>query len=376
MRDWLFWTLLGVFFLVLLSMFSGVLLPFVAGMAVAYLLDPLADKLEDWGLGRTTATIVLIPGFFAVVLLIALLLLPLAFDQAVALVQRVPSYIEQLTHWATGLMERLTSSGYLGTAGEPLIPEEYVQDVRSAMRNLLDGAVGGLQTIGGTLLDGATSVIGVISLLFITPVVAFYLLRDWDNMVAAVDRWLPQRYAPTIRTQLGLMEQALAGFVRGQTMVCICLAAMYSVGLSLAGLNFSILIGLASGALAFIPYVGSWVGLIVSTGVAFAQWGWDPVPVLTVMAIYVAGQTIEGLFLTPKLVGDHTGLHPVWVMFALLAGGSLFGFTGVLLAVPAAAVIAVLVRFLLGRYLDSRYFKGGPPQPIGARAGEGEGPEG
>jgi predicted PurR-regulated permease PerM len=214
------------------------------------------------------------------------------------------------------------------------------------------------------LWSGGQAIISVFALLVITPVVAFYLLVDWDRMVATVDGWVPLRHRDTVRELAWEMHQAIAGFVRGQAAVCALLGLFYAVGLSLVGLNFAVLIGLTAGLLSFIPYVGSLTGLMVSVGVAVVQFWPDWTWILATLGVCVAGQFIEGNILSPKLVGASVGLHPVWLMFALLAFGSLFGFVGLLLAVPLAAMVGVLARFALRRYMASPLYLGGPPKAL------------
>ena len=194
-------------------------------------------------------------------------------------------------------------------------------------------------------------------LLVVTPVVSWYLLRDWDRIIAQVDSWLPRAHRDVIREQFGLIDDTLAGFVRGQATVCLILGGAYALALELAGLQYGLVVGLISGLISFIPYVGSLVGLALSVGLAAIQFD-EPMRIVLIAVIFVAGQAIEGNFLTPKLVGERVGLHAVWVLFAMLAGGSLFGFLGILLAVPVAAVIGVLVRFGLARYMDSAFYSG------------------
>ena len=198
----------------------------------------------------------------------------------------------------------------------------------------------------------------LISLLVITPVVAFYLLRDWDRLIARIDTWLPRDHAETIRERVREVDRTLAGFLRGQGTVCLILGLFYAIALSIAGLDFGLVVGLVAGLLSFIPYVGAIIGLVLSVGLALLQFD-DWLRVAIVAGIFFVGQAVEGNFLTPKLVGESVGLHPVWIIFGLLAGGALFGFVGVLLAVPAAAVIGVGVRFALDRYLQSPYYRGG-----------------
>ena len=206
------------------------------------------------------------------------------------------------------------------------------------------------------MLSSGVAFINIISLILITPIVAFYLLRDWDKVVAHIDALLPRKRAETIRQQLVIIDNTLAGFVRGQLNVCILLGIYYAIFLTILGLNFGFVIGLATGFLVIFPYVGLLVGMAAGITVAFFQFG-EMSQVLMVLGVFISGQVIEGNFVTPKLVGDKVGLHPVWIIFAMLAGGALFGFVGVLLAVPMAAVIGVLIRFGLGEYQKSSYFQ-------------------
>jgi predicted PurR-regulated permease PerM len=200
--------------------------------------------------------------------------------------------------------------------------------------------------------------VNLLSLVIVTPIVAFYLLTDWDRMVARLDSWLPRPHVETLRGLAREMDDAMAGFIRGQAVVCLLLGLFYAIGLSLAGLNFGLLIGLAAGILSFIPYVGSFIGFVLSISVAFVQFWPDWVHIAAVAAIFAAGQFIEGNFLSPKLVGNRVGLHPVWLMFALFAFGYLFGFAGLLMAVPLAAAVGVLTRFALRKYLSSPFYLG------------------
>ncbi|MGE5547063.1 MAG: AI-2E family transporter [Solirubrobacterales bacterium] len=342
-----FWLVGLAVFLLLLYVLRGVLLPFVAGMAVAYFLDPLADRLERLGLSRTMATSLITLGFFALVVLLILVLFPVVEDQVLNFAHRVPGYIDSFgkriqplvnelkRHLSARDIERLQSS-----AGE------YAGTAASWAAGVLKG-----------VLTGGLVVVNILSLLFITPVVTFYLLRDWDVMIGKMDSWLPREHAETIRQQAREINRTLSGFLRGQAMVCLALGTFYGIGLSLVGLDLGLVIGLLSGLLSFIPYLGSISGFIAGVGLALAQSeGWT-LPLL-VIGVFLVGQAIEGNVLTPKLVGDKVGLHPVWIMFAVLAGGALFGFVGILIAVPVAAVVGVLTRFALSRYLESPLYFG------------------
>lgn len=344
-----FWLLFLAGFLILIYVLRDVLLPFVAGMAVAYLLDPVADRLERMKLSRPLATTIVVLAFFVVTIGLMLLLLPMLQTQVEQFAKAVPNYVSIIRERVGPTIQELLS-GF---------------DEESAVNKLPDIAGNALTWIGnifGKLLSGGAWLANVLSILVITPIVSFYLLRDWDKMVATIDSWLPREQAPTIREQMAAIDRTLAAFVRGQGTVCLILGVFYAIGLSLAGLDFGLVIGLFAGLISFVPFVGSTLGAILSVGLAAAQFdSWQPVAIIA--GIFLAGQLIEGNFLTPNLVGDAVGLHPVWVIFALLAGGALFGFLGVLLAVPVAAVIGVLTRFALEHYLASPLHLHGIPPP-------------
>lgn len=351
-RQLRFWLVGFALFAAAVWLLSGMLLPFVTGLAIAYFLDPLVDRTERLGLPRWAGALLVLLSFAAVVVLFALLLLPLVQAQAALLIDTLPHYSQVLRDRVLPALDRLLHR---------LSPED-LERLRGAAGQYAGEAVGWLGRVLRGILSGGLALFDVFSVLFITPVVAFYLLRDWDRLVETVDGWLPRQHLSTIREQIVEVNRTLAGFVRGQALVCLVLGLLYAVGLSAAGLNFGLVVGLLSGLLSFIPYVGTLFGFVTSTGLALLQFDelWR---VGVVVAIFVFGQMIEGNVLTPKLVGDKVGLHPVWVMFALLAGGSLFGFLGVLLAVPVAAVIGVLTRFALRRYLASAYYNGAVDSP-------------
>ena len=348
-RPWRFWLIALFLFAIGVWLLSSVLVPFVAGMVIAYILDPVAGRLERAGMGRTTATLILVGSATLVVLVALVTLVPVIAGQLVGLVAAIPGYFEQLQAFAMANIERLRPAlEYLGIDSDS--PGSALSEHTGRVVSWLGGLLGGLWQGGLALID-------IISLLAITPVVAFYLLRDWKAMIGHVDGYLPLPYRGTIRCLAGQANSTLANFMRGQALVCLILGTFYAIALTLAGLNFGLLVGFGAGLISFIPYLGSIVGLIVSVGIALVQFdSWVMWVVIT--GIFLFGQVVEGNFLTPKLVGESVGLHPVWVIFALMAGGSLFGFTGLLLAVPVSAVIGVLVRFLLERYRGSPYFTG------------------
>lgn len=344
---WRFWAIGFAVAAFLLWVLSPVLLPFVAGLAIAYFMDPVADRLERLGLPRWLCAISSLLIFVLIIVLLALLLVPLLQQQIATLIAALPGYAEKirssLIPWIEQNLQRLSPS-----------------DV-ARLRDAAGGYVGDAVSVGGDVLKrvftGGLAVFDVLTLMVITPVVAFYMLRDWDRLIGNIDRALPRRHATTIRAEALKVDATLAGFLRGQALVCLCLGAYYAIALSLVGLEFGATIGIMAGALSFIPYVGTILGFIGSMGLAFAQFD-DSTLIVIVAVIYVIGQLVEGNILSPKLVGDRVGLHPVWVIFALMAFGSLFGFLGVLVALPVAAVIGVLVRFMLAKYMVSKYYSG------------------
>ncbi len=346
-RRSLFWVAALAIVILFLVLLSSILLPFVAGMALAYFLDPLADRLEARKVPRALATTLVLAAFFVMFVAVLLLLLPLLQGQLVGMVQQLPGVVRAAIDGLATVLE---------TASTRIDPQQ-MEEIRAALTDLQKEAAGWVLGAVRKIWSSGMAALNVIGLLFITPVVAWYLLRDWDRMVARVDGWLPRDHAETIRQQAKQIDQTLAGFVRGQALVCLILGVAYAVALQLAGLRYGLAVGLIAGLISFIPYVGSIVGLVLSVGLGYLQFGlsWH---LVILIAIFFAGQAIEGNYLTPKLVGERVGLHAVWVMFALLAGGALFGFLGVLLAVPVAAVIGVLVRFALNQYLGSVLYRG------------------
>jgi predicted PurR-regulated permease PerM len=344
------WGVILLAFVLILVLLKSILLPFVAGMAIAYLLDPLCDRLERMGCSRDVATVIVTAVFATFVILALLLVVPPAISELVSFLTSLPDLITRtyermlpyLTRWQVQL--NLPSGAELSGMA------------RDRFGTALAWVAGALQGVAAQGL----AIANLLSLIFITPVVTFYLLRDWDKLIGKIDELLPRAHAPTIRTQAILVNQTLAGFARGQSLVCLTLGVYYATALALIGLPFGLVVGLAAGILSFIPYVGSLTGFGVSMAIAIGHFQ-DPWWVLLTAAVFGVGQIVEGNFLTPKLVGDRVGLHAVWIIFALLAGGALFGFVGLLLAVPVASVIGVMVRFSIGQYRESRLYLGHSP---------------
>lgn len=336
-----FWMLAFAAFAGLVWVLKPILLPFAAGLVLAYFLNPVVDGLTRRKMPRWLGTLLVLFGFLLIVALLFVLTAPLVQKQILALIEALPGHIDTIRAWAEKLIKRLSP--------------QQVENLRDTAGQLAGNAA----QWGGTLLKGVISegaaIFNIFALAIITPVVAFYLLRDWPNIVTTVDKYLPRKYYDQIQEILKDINRALSGFLRGQALVCLALGIIYSIGLSLTGLKYGATIGIIAGFLSFVPYVGSTFVLVTSTILAFIQFDsmWDIGPVLLV---FIVGQTLEGYVLTPKLVGDRVGLHPVWILFAILAGGSLLGFVGVLIAVPVAAIVGVLVRFFLRHYRSSRYY--------------------
>lgn len=350
-RHILFWFGFLVIFVGFLMVFSSVLLPFIAGMALAYFLDPVADRLERLGLSRLMATILILVTFILVFALSLIIIIPILATQLNDFFSHVPDYISQL-------------QTFIANSNAAWLPQwlnGQEATIKENFSKYLSEGVGFIGTLFAQIWNSGKALVDIASLLVVTPVVAFYLLLDWDHMIAKVDGWIPRRHVHDIREIAGEMDRTIAGFVRGQGSLCIILGIYYAVGLSLIGLNFGLLIGFFTGMISFIPYIGSTVGLLLAAGVALVQFWPDYVQLIIVVLFFFSGQFIEGNILQPKLVGQSVGLHPVWLMFALFAFGALFGFVGVLVAVPAAAAIGVLVRFALRRYLDSDLYYGALP---------------
>ncbi|MEA2758682.1 MAG: hypothetical protein QOH65_1295 [Methylobacteriaceae bacterium] len=368
-----FWALILAATILFIWLLSGILLPFAAGIALGYLLDPVADRLERVGFSRLGAALLILVAFGIAFALILFLLVPILSHQLMAFVGALPGYVAKLPQFASELSSRATE-GYgaqvlewLGLSGG-FSPA----DVQKTVGDLVGQGVTWLGAFARSLLSGGTALLGILSLLVVMPVVAFYMLLDWDRMIATLDTLIPPRNRADVHAIAHDIDRALAGFVRGQSLVCLFLGLWYGIGLSLIHLNFGLLIGLSAGVLSFIPYVGSLTALILSAIVAIVQ-GWPEWKLLILtLAIVLTGQFLEGNILSPKLVGSSVGLHPVWVIFALLAFGALFGFTGLIMAVPVAAAAGVILRHLVRRYRASGlYLAAAQPGAPVTRAIEG-----
>ncbi|NLH82155.1 MAG: AI-2E family transporter [Phyllobacteriaceae bacterium] len=342
-RQLRFWLAAAALFVAFLWLFSGVLLPFVAGIALAYLLDPLADRLEALGLPRSAAALTIILGLVVVLAAVLILVVPLLGDQFVRFVDELPALVDRLralaAPWVDGPLGRLMG--------------EKAGALDANIGQAIGQAASWLGQLLQQLLSSGRTVLSILSVMVIAPVVAAYMLIDWDRMIARIDEWLPRRHQPVIRRLAGEMNDAVSGFVRGQVAVSVTMGLYYGLGLALVGLRFGLLIGLMAGLLGIIPYLGFGSGLIAGLVVALVQYWPDWHGIALVGLVFAVGQGLEGWILTPNWVGRSVGLHPVWLLFSLFAFGSLFGFVGMLVAVPAAASVGVLARYALEQYLAS-----------------------
>ena len=352
-RQMKFWLIAFAAIVLVLWLLSEILLPFIMGLAIAYLLTPFVDRLERAGANRLAASLLIISIVVLLFVLVILLVAPVLGGQLASFIDNIPLYVTKLRALVTDPSRPWVQK--LVGAGINFNTDKGISD-------LVTQGVGYLTSFLKSLWSGGRALVSLFSLMVVTPVVAFYLMYDWHRMIAAADSWVPLNQRDTVRALAREIDAAIAGFVRGQSAVCLILGSFYALALTLSGLNFGLMIGLISGLITFIPYVGSMTGLVLSLAVAVAQFWPDYYSILTVLGIFVFGQFVEGNILSPKLVGGSVGLHPVWVIFALLAFGYLFGFVGLLVAVPLAATIGVLVRFALRRYLESSLYTGERPE--------------
>ncbi len=339
--QWRAWAVAALVLGALLWLLGDVLAPFLTGAAIAYFLNPAVLRLTHAGLPRVLAVAVLMLAMLGALVTAMLLIIPAAISQAVQFTDAAPDLLAHLQEtlrarfsWADGLEEQLQSS--LAALGDT---------IRERGAELAQG-----------VLRSVSGLVSAVIFLVITPVVAFYLLLDWPRVVAGADDLLPRQHAPTVRDLAWQIDRSIAGFVRGQVTVCLILAAYYATALGLAGLQFGLAIGIIAGLISFIPYIGAIVGGVLAIGVALWQFWGMPGSIALVVVIFAIGQVLEGNILVPRIVGHSVRLHPVWLLFAITAFGTLFGFTGMLIAVPLAASIGVLVRFGVAQYHASTLY--------------------
>lgn len=347
-RNVFFWLVAGLGLVLGILVLRDILLPFVAGMVIAYFLNPAADKLEAWGMGRIWATLLIVVVVGTLLAVTLIFLVPLLVNQLRQLVTALPdhfvSFRSVLESWARNRL------------GESF--PTFQSGLEKASKELSDNWTVAIRHIVASLWNQGLALVNFLSLLLITPVVVFYLLADWHRMLAKIDGWLPRDHASTIRDLAAQVNGAVSAFIRGQGTLCLVLGTLYAIGLTWAGLKYGLLIGIATGVMSFVPFVGFALGLTTATIVAIVQFSPDWIPLLKVLAVFGAGQALDAGFLSPKIVGSKIGLHPVWLIFSLFAFSYLFGFVGILVAVPIAAALAVFVRFALAVYLKSAIYTG------------------
>jgi len=343
----LFWIATFGFLVGFVMLFESVLLPFLVGLIIAYLLDPICDRLESVGCSRTGATLIVGIGFFMVCVITCALIIPVLYKQIIQFLVQLPDLISRIQHKLLPLFEGIIDTRANNEAG-----------LYAFLNKSMLGTAQFLGQVGARLVSGISIVANIIGILIVTPVVIFYFLRDWDKLIATVDDWLPREHLDTIREQFALIDETLAGFLRGQFSVCLILGVFYAIGLTVVGLPFGAALGFVTGLISFVPYVGMLAGFLVGIGLAIANFD-NSLMVVMVAAVFLVGQLIEGSFLTPKFVGDRVNLHAIWILFALMGGSTLFGFVGMLLAIPVAAIVGVMMRFALGRYLESPFYREG-----------------
>ncbi|MEM1352512.1 MAG: AI-2E family transporter [Pseudomonadota bacterium] len=338
-----YWGIATAIFLLLLWVLGDVLMPFILGGAIAYFLDPVADRLERWGLSRVAATAVITVTGVAVFVILTLLVVPTLVNQAVQLVNTAPELARNIANAVTERFPTLLDEGST--------VRRSIQTIGETIQNR------GAQLLE-TALSSAASVVNVLVLVVIVPVVSVYMLLDWDRMVAQIDALLPREHAPTIRKLASEIDATLSSFIRGMGTVCLILGTYYAIALMLAGLQFGLVVGFIAGLLTFIPYLGALIGGALAIGLALFQFWGEWLNVGIVAVIFWIGQVMEGNVITPKLVGNSVGLHPVWLLLALSVFGAIFGFVGLLVAVPVAAALGVVARFGVSQYKTSLLYRG------------------
>ncbi len=347
-RHLTFWVATFLVLAVLLWLLHDVLLPFVAGIALAYVLTPLANRVERLGVNRTIAALLIVSLLVVTLIALVVLLVPLLLQQGVALISHIPGYFKRIKELIVD--PNLPWLNWLDAAETGKTASDLVGQVATW-----------LMSFSYSLWTGGKALVSFASVLIVMPVVAFYLIRDWHAMIDRMDSWIPVRQRETVRQLAREIDAAIGGFLRGQFGVCLVLGCYYAIALMLVGLDFALLIGLTAGVITFVPYIGSMTGLMIAASVAIAQFWPDWKRIALVVAIFLVGQFIEGNIVSPKFVGERVGLHPVWLIFAMFAFGYLFGFVGLLIAVPLGAAIAVLLRFALRQYFASPFYTGDKP---------------
>lgn len=351
-RQLLIWLVVGVLLLALIGALKAILLPFVAGVVVAFFLNPIADRLTRLGFSRLAASLLIVACGLLFAVALAVFLGPLVFDQARQFAASLPGELQRLRD----LIEA-TARTWLG-GNFDAFKQGLDRAAASASENWA--------TIAGeavaSLWSHGLALVNFLALMLVTPLVVFYVLVDWHPMLVKIDSWLPRQHEAAIRRLAIEVNESVSAFIRGQGTVCIILGAFYAIALTAVGLNYGLLVGLVTGLLAFIPVVGWVLGLVTATGIAVVQFWPETLPIALVIAVFLAGQALDAGFLSPNIVGSKIGLHPVWLIFSLFVFSYLFGIVGMLVAVPVSAAVAVLIRYGLKLYLSSALYTGADPE--------------
>lgn len=350
-QAWFWGAGFAVFFIGFIWIFKGVLTPFVLGIVIAYLLNPVVQYLTRWKHMNRSIVSVLILALFTLLLTVVLaVIIPPAARQLLNLIENMPQYIDAIMAWLNPHI----------VWAQQALGERVPDNAETIIKENADKVLAATGGIAAGIATGGQAVVSFATTLVLTPLVAYFMMKEWPHMTHWVENLIPREEQKVVRDLLDQIDRKLSGFIRGQLTVAFLLGLIYAVALSIAGLDYGFLIGLSAGALSIIPLVGSTLGLIVSVVVAWFQTG-DIAYVGIIAAIFFAGQMIEGNVLSPKLLGDSVGMHPLWIIFAVMAGGSLFGILGMLLAVPVAAVVGVLAGFAILQYKNSAVYKKNPP---------------
>lgn len=345
-NHWIFWVFVAVIFCAFVYITKSVIMPFVVGILVGYLFNPLVVRLTKRKVNRTLATTIIMTIILLAVVPAILLLLGVINSQILRFIDNLPSLTSSFITKAEPILSRLSEE----------FPEFSTSRIKEYLHNNTSKTIKLVGAISGKLIRGSFAFINIISLIVIAPVVAFYMLRDWELFIKKIDGLLPIKHKEELRTLGHQVDRAIAGFIRGQFSVCVILGTIYSIGLYIIGLHLGVAVGFMAGIISFIPYVGTITGFVTAMIIAFMQYDTFG-PILQVIIVFGIGQVLESYYLTPKLVGDSVGLHPVWIMFAILAGGVILGFLGILIAVPVAAIIAVLIRYSIEKYKKSGFYQ-------------------
>ncbi len=352
-RQVLFWLTAAVLFVLAIGLLRPILLPFVAGIVIAYFLNPAADRLTRWGLPRWLAAVLIVAIFVCAIVAALVLLVPLLLTQAQEFAVALPEELARLRTLLEAWARERLGSHYA----------DFQTGLNHASQALSDNWASLAGALAGSLWSQGLALFNFLSLILVTPLVVFYVLIDWYPMLAKIDSWLPRDHAPTLRRLAGDINAAVSAFIRGQGTVCFVLAVYYALSLTAAGLKYGLLVGLGTGLMSFVPFVGWALGLITATTIAVVQFWPDAVPILIVVGVFAGAQVLDAGFLSPNIVGSKIGLHPVWLIFSLFVFSYLFGFVGVLVAVPIAAAVGVLVRFAVSVYLASGVYRGEQTTP-------------